>query len=126
MNGRRCILDTNAIVALLKGNVSLLNCTEQAEWVGISIISKLEFLSFPDLTESDSKLFKEFQGRINVIDLSHMDEYLISKIIDIRKSYKKIKLPDAIIISTAIMNNCTLITADKELQKVDEIEILSF
>jgi tRNA(fMet)-specific endonuclease VapC len=126
MNGRRYILDTNAIVALLKGNESLLNSTEQAEWVGISIISKLEFLSFPDLTESDSKLFKEFQRRINVIDLSHMDEYLISKIIDIRKSYKKIKLPDAIIISTAIMNNCTLITADKELHKVDEIKILSF
>lgn len=102
MNGRRYILDTNAIVALLKGNESLLNCTEQAEWVGISIISKLEFLSFPDLTESDSKLFKEFQKRINVIDLSHMDEYLNSKIIDIRQSYKKIKLPDAIIISTAI------------------------
>jgi predicted nucleic acid-binding protein len=126
MNGRRYILDTNAIVALLKGNEFLLDCIEQAEWVGISIISKIEFLAFPDLTESDGKLFKEFQGRIDVIDLSHIDEYLISKIIDIRKSYKKIKLPDAIIISTAIMNDCTLITADKELQKVDEIEILYF
>jgi predicted nucleic acid-binding protein len=126
MNGRRYILDTNSIVALLKGNESLLECIEQAEWVGISIISKIEFLAFPDLTESDGKLFKEFQERIDVIDLSHIDEYLISKIIDIRKSYKKIKLPDAIIISTAIMNDCTLITADKELQKVDEIQILSF
>ncbi len=126
MNGRRYILDTNAIVVLLKGNESLLDCIEQAEWVGISVISKIEFLAFPDLTESDGKLFKEFQGRIDVIDLSHIDERLISKIIDTRKAHKKIKLPDAIIISTAIMNNCTLITADKELQKVDEIEILSF
>ncbi len=126
MNGRRYILDTNAVVALLKGNKSLLDCIEQAEWVGISIISKIEFLVFPGLTESDGKLFKEFLGRISVIDLSHGDEYLISKIIDVRQSYKKIKLPDAIIISTAIMNNCTLITADKELQKVGEIEVLSF
>jgi len=68
----------------------------------------------------------KFQGRLDVIDLSHIDNSLISKIIDIRKSYKKIKLPDAIIISTAMMNDCTLITADKELQKVGEIEILSF
>ncbi len=74
----------------------------------------------------NGELFKEFQRRIEVIDLSHIDENLISKIIDIRKSHKKIKLPDAIIISTAIINDCTLITADKELQKVNEIEILSF
>jgi PIN domain nuclease of toxin-antitoxin system len=36
------------------------------------------------------------------------------------------KLEDAIIISTAIMKDCTLITADQELQKIDEIELLSF
>jgi len=47
-------------------------------------------------------------------------------IVFLRKSYKKIKIPDAIIISTATANNCTLITADKKLHKIDEVEILSF
>jgi tRNA(fMet)-specific endonuclease VapC len=124
-NSRRFILDTNAIVSLLRGNKSLVDCVEQADWVGISIISKIEFLAFPDLSESDVNLFEEFQDRIDIIDLAHVNEHLISNIINLRKLYKKIKVPDAIIISTAIVNNCTLITADKKLHKVDEVEILS-
>ena len=121
VNGRRFILDTNAIVSILKGNKSLVDYVEQADWVGISIISKIEFLAFPDLSDSDVKLFEEFQRRIDIIDLTHGEKQFISNIIDIRKSYKKIKLPDAIIISTAIVNNCALVTADKDLQRIDEV-----
>jgi tRNA(fMet)-specific endonuclease VapC len=127
MNGRRLLLDTNAIICLLKGeNKSLVRFVEQADWVGISIISKLEFLAFPDLLESDAALFEEFQERIDIIDLADIDVNLISKIIAIRKSHK-LKLPDAIIIATAITNACLLITADKHLHDVvDEVETLSF
>jgi tRNA(fMet)-specific endonuclease VapC len=126
MNGKKFLLDTNAIVSLLEGNKALVECVEEAEWVGISIISKIEFLAFPDLPESDRELFQKFSERITVIGLNNVDGQLISKIIDIRKSYKKIKLPDAIIISTAMLNECILITADKQLHQVDEIETLSF
>ena len=59
MSGKRFILDTNAIVSLLKGNKSLVDSVEHAEWVGISIISKIEFLAFPDLSEPDARLFEE-------------------------------------------------------------------
>jgi tRNA(fMet)-specific endonuclease VapC len=126
ITGRRFIQDTNAIVSLLKGNKSLVDCIEQADWIGISIISQIEFLAFPDLSDDDVKLFEEFQHRIDIIDLTHGEKHFISNIIDIRKSYKKIKLPDAIIIAAAIVNNCTLVTADKDLQKIDEVDILSF
>ncbi len=127
MNGKRYLLDTNAIISLLKGeNKSLVRCVEQAEWVGISIISKLEFLAFPDLLDSDAALFEEFQERIDIIDLTDMDVNLILKIIDTRKSHK-LKLPDAIIIATAITRGSILITADKDLHNaVDEVETLSF
>ena len=94
ITSRRFILDTNAIVSLLKGNKSLVNCIEQADWIGISIISQIEFLAFPDLSEDDVKLFEEFQRRIDIIDLTHGEKHFISNIIGIRKSYKKIKLPD--------------------------------
>jgi predicted nucleic acid-binding protein len=44
----------------------------------------------------------------------------------IRKEYN-IKLPDAIIISTAISNHSTLITADKQMSLVKkEVDILFF
>jgi len=56
MNGNRYILDTNAIVALLKGNNNLLNIAHKAEWIGISVVSYLEFLAFPDLSQQDKQL----------------------------------------------------------------------
>lgn len=125
MNGKRLILDTNAIILLLKGNNGLLGLTSQAEWIGVSIISKIEYLAFPDITEPDVKLFEQFLDRVEVIDLKDADADLVTKIIDTRREYK-LKLPDAIIVSTAISNKCTLVTADKQLEKVKSVEILSF
>ncbi|MCK4764674.1 MAG: type II toxin-antitoxin system VapC family toxin [Candidatus Aminicenantes bacterium] len=123
---KRFILDTNAIVSLLKGNKDLHANIETAEWVGISIISKIEFLAFPGLSEPDSELFKQFLKRIEVIGLNDGDKDLMSNIIKIRKSRKSIKLPDAIIISSALVNNCVLVTADRQLHNLDEIEVIGF
>ena len=125
MNGRRFILDTNAIIFLLKGNQVLLDAIKRAEWVGISVISKIEFLAFPRLSESDSRLFEKFLERVDIINLADGNKELLSNIIKIRKS-NKIKLPDAIVISTAVTNNSILITADKQLKRVEEVEIISF
>ncbi len=43
MNGRY-LLDTNAVVALLKGHPDLLRLLSAATWVGISVVTELEFL----------------------------------------------------------------------------------
>lgn len=66
MNGNRYLFDTNAIIALLKGNSSLDNRLLQADWIATSIINVLEFLSFSYLNESDKKVFYEFISRIRV------------------------------------------------------------
>ncbi|HLP47442.1 MAG TPA: PIN domain-containing protein [Candidatus Kapabacteria bacterium] len=50
---------------------------------------------------------------------------ILESTIKIRKEYN-IKLPDAIIISTAISNHSTLITADKQMSLVKEVDILFF
>ena len=60
MPGKRFLLDTNALIALLKGNQSLLDLTSSAEWVGISVISILEFSSFSGMTSPDLDLLREF------------------------------------------------------------------
>jgi tRNA(fMet)-specific endonuclease VapC len=39
MNGNRYLLDTNAIIALLKGDFSLIKLLQDANWLGIFIIS---------------------------------------------------------------------------------------
>ncbi len=126
MNGpdKRCLLDTNTIVFLLQGEEKVLHLLDKAEWIGISIISQIEFLAFTGLTEKDRQPFKEFLERVDVVDLrSHKG--LIDLIIEIRKRYS-FKLPDAIIVGSAIQNSASLFTSDKKLKVVTEIEIVDF
>ena len=125
MNGRRYLLDTNAIIALLQNDFNLLPLLSDAEWIGISIISQIEFLAFPNLTQADRRLFQQFIQRVEVIDLCSRDNLAIEQIIFIRQQYR-FKLPDAIITATAIQNSATLITRDAQLNRVTELTVLDW
>ena len=58
MPGKRYLLDTNALIALLQGNRELVALTQSADWLGVSVISVLEFLGFDGLAEQDRLLFQ--------------------------------------------------------------------
>lgn len=125
MNGNRVLLDTNAIAALLQGNLTLVEILKSSEWIGISVISEIEFLANPDLDENDKAIFTSFTNRIEVIDLNHNEIGLLELILKIRKN-AKIKLPDAIIASTAIHNQAKLITSDGGFRKVARLKLIEF
>ena len=125
MSGKRYLLDTNAIVALLQGSPALVTLLQNAEWVGISVISKIEFLAFSGLSESDINLFAEFLKRVEVIDLAASNDLLIEQIIQIRLQYR-VKLPDAIIASTALQVGASLVTSDRELSKVTSLAVMNW
>ena len=117
MNGnKRFLLDTNAIISLLGGNTKLNKLVSNADWLGISIVSQLEFLSYPRLDNNDELLFNRFKERISVVDLSVANIRVIETIIQIRKK-KRAKLPDAIIAGTAIALDAVLLTADEKILK---------
>lgn len=97
----------------------------KADSIGISVITQIEFLAFNKLSEQDAKLFEKFISRIDVYDILSFDSNMIHKIIEIRKT-NKVRLPDAIIAATALLNNATLITADKSFKKINGLEIVSF
>jgi tRNA(fMet)-specific endonuclease VapC len=46
MSGNRYFLDTNSIIQLLKANKQLLGILKNADYIGISVISRLEFFVF--------------------------------------------------------------------------------
>lgn len=117
MLGKRFLLDTNALIALLKGNQSLLDLTSSAEWVGISVISILEFSSFSGMTSPDLDLLREFEAAVAVVDLAHTDQALIQLIAQTRLR-TKLKLPDAIILASAALHEATLVTNDAQLLKL--------
>jgi len=125
MSGKRYVLDTNAIVALLQGNSQITQLLQDANWVGISVISQIEFLAFSGLSEADRQLFQQFLQRVKCAGLVANDSMLIEKIIQIRQQYR-LKLPDAIIAAVAIQNSANLVTADSEFTKVSLLTVINW
>jgi predicted nucleic acid-binding protein len=125
MNGKRVLLDTNAIIAFLRSNQEIVDHVA-AKWVGISIISEIEFMSYRGLSAKDRKLFANFIIEAEVIDLRADNRDLMDTIIHFRRDYK-IKLPDAIVAATAWHYfDRTIITADKEFTVIPGLNVLTF
>ena len=125
MSGNRYVLDTNAIVALLQGNIQLIELLKDADWLGVSVISQIEFLVFPGLTQDDRQIFEQFLQRVEVMGLMAIDTVLIEKIIEIRQQHR-LKLPDAVIAAMAIQNSASLVTADREFAKVTILTVINW
>ncbi|MFZ4666020.1 MAG: type II toxin-antitoxin system VapC family toxin [Prochlorotrichaceae cyanobacterium] len=123
MSGNRYLLDTNAIVALLQGNKRIIQLLLNANWIGISIISQIEFLVFSELTESDRQLFQQFLKRVEVLGLTIGDAALIDQIIEVRQQYR-LKLPDAIIASMTTQNSASLVTADQAFARINNLRVI--
>ncbi len=125
MNGSRYLLDTNAVVALLQGEVFLVQLLQNADWVGISLISQIEFLVFSGLSQSDRDLFQQFLQRVEVIGLAGSDSPLIESIIEIRQHHR-LKLPDAMIAAIALQHSARLVTRDQGFTKVRDLTVISW
>jgi hypothetical protein len=125
MNGKYYFLDTNAIIQLLKGNQELLDILQEADFIACPVISKLEYLSFPNISENDIELFNTFAEKIEIMDLPSDNNELHQQILYIRKD-KKLKLPDAIIAGCCTYKKCTLITADKKILEISGLATLSY
>lgn len=119
----RYLLDTNAVVSLLAGNDTLSALLDDASWVGISIVSYLEFLAFDDLSEADREAFASFCGRVDVVPVSREDEALVRHALALRSRHR-LKLPDAIIGATALTQDAALVTADADFAKVSSLTVL--
>jgi tRNA(fMet)-specific endonuclease VapC len=111
MSGSRYLLDTNAVVALLNGKSNLEQLLSKADWIGVSIISVLEFLVFDGLNEKDIQCFNAFINRVATVDLRGQDAALIQGVISFRQEHH-LKLPDAVIAASAMVNDAVLVTAD--------------
>lgn len=116
----RYLLDTNAIVSLLDGNHLLSDKLENASWIGISIVSYLEFLALDELPDNDKEAFANFCGRVEIVPLSREDENLIEQALHLRSRHR-LKLPDAIIGATALSCDATLLTNDAGFAKVPSL-----
>jgi predicted nucleic acid-binding protein len=122
MSGKpRFVLDTNAVVSLLNGNREMATRLEAAAYVGISVITYLEFLAFEGLTDDDRKNFKQFCSRVEIVPLAHNDD-LADNALTLRTRHR-LKLPDAIIGATALCRKAIIITNDSHFSGISSLTI---
>jgi predicted nucleic acid-binding protein len=115
MSGK-ILLDTNAVIYALNGGLTL----PPADY-SISIITEMELFSYPKLTDFEKDNIKRLLSHFQIFNIN--DE-IKNMTIEIRKSYG-IKLPDSIICATALVHGLILISNDKQLSKIDGLEVLS-
>jgi hypothetical protein len=116
MSGSNIVADTLLIINFFNGINGVKNLIEGRS-LFISLITEIEILSFPDLSDSDKIKIKEFLSQCYIIDI---DTNIKNLTIDIR-SNNKIKLPDAVIAATAIYFDLPLFTMDKGFEKIKEL-----
>lgn len=104
----RYLLDTNQVIYAINCKISL-----KENFYFISFITEIEPLSFPQLSYDSEIILKKLISRFNIID---MNAEIKENTIKIRRS-KNLKIPDAIIVATALSIDAVLITADKEISK---------
>ena len=110
------LLDTNAVIYALNSKLLL----PKADY-SISIITEMELFSYAKLTRVEEENIKNLLSYFEVFNIT---DNIKNKTIEIRKTYG-IKLPDSIICATALINRATLISNDKQLSKIVNLDISS-
>ena len=94
----------------------------QDQNIYISFITEIELYAYHGNNDASIQILKEFIRSVMVINMS--DEIKNSTIL-CRRDHK-LKIPDAIIASSASVWSLTLITADKAFKKVSDIDLLIY
>ena len=106
---QRYLLDSNVIIGFLAGKIPSSNLKFLSEivdkTVNISVISQIEVLRFNDTPENET-ILKDF---INISVIYPLSTEIIQRTIEICKK-NKMKLPDAIIAATALVEDFILVT----------------
>lgn len=121
MNGNSILVDTNIILYLLSGDKTIVPLLENKK-LFISFVTELELLSFKKLTKNEIKIIKSFLTECTIFDINSKIKELT---IGIRKKYH-LKLPDCIIIATALYLDVSLITADSHFNQVEETDLIFY
>jgi predicted nucleic acid-binding protein len=120
----RYLIDNNAISNFFSGRFSQKGMDFMAEVIDstptISVITKIEALSWISSDKSKEQIVKAFIEDALVLDLS---SDVVAQCIVLRRS-RKIKIPDAIIAATAIIHNLSLITNDAHFANIGNLPVI--
>ena len=112
------LLDTNVLIYHLNGQ---LDHTLGKGSFAISILSEIEVLGFKGLSTSDLDHLRNLIADLTVVPI---DDAIKEKTIELR-STTNLRLPDAIIVATALVIGADLMTNDQSLLKFPGLTTLA-
>jgi predicted nucleic acid-binding protein len=123
--GQGYFLDSNVIIGYLAGQISSYGMEIVSGIISnipnISVISQIEVLRFKDTPENEAVL-EEF---INMFKIYPLSNNVVERTIKLCKQIK-IKLPDAIIAATVLIEGFTLVTRNiNDFVKIPELILLN-
>ena len=111
------LVDTNILIYLSKKQLNFNRVASPGDKLFISVITYMEVLGYPFKDNKEKQFVEEICKNIPMIGL---DKSIVDKVITIRQNHK-IKLPDAIILATALVNHFTLVTANvSDFSNIDD------
>ena len=125
--GATYLLDTSAISKYIRGKlpVDSLDLIDDVltSPLQLSVIVRIELLSWVTGDRGLDNDIRKFISGASLIDLS---EPVIQQTVKLRRHYKGLKLPDAIIAATAIVHDFTLLsTNDIDFQRIADLNYQS-
>jgi predicted nucleic acid-binding protein len=120
---RPYLIDTNAVIDYLDNKLpdkaSGLLDTEELE---ISVITRMELLAWRNASSQQLSILEDF---ISSVVVRSLNEPVIVQGIEIRKNYR-LKLPDAIIAATALVNGFKLVTRNiRDFKNIPNLELIN-
>jgi predicted nucleic acid-binding protein len=116
------VIDTNIALYLLGGDRNLTAMLNGQNLV-ISQITRMELLSFPDITKAELARIEVF---LETWPVEFIQPQIESLAIGIRRKHR-LKLPDSIVAATALHLDLPLMTADKQLERLKpEVQVVRY
>lgn len=113
------LLDSNAIIYLSKRVITVDEIFIDNEEYAISVITYMEVLGYSFESEEEEDFIHNFLKAFKII---YIDDAIANKVIMLRKIHK-IKLPDAIICASCLVNSAILVTNDIRLKNIPDLKI---
>jgi len=118
-------LDTNAIIYYLDDDPTVVPLLDpifgQESALFVSIVTELELLSHPGLTEED---IAEIQQLLTSVVIFPLESRLAQLAGALRRQYH-LKTPDSVVAATALLTRTTLVTRNiRDFQGIDGLSLL--
>ncbi len=123
--GTKILIDTNIAIGYIGNRLSVQSMDKLDDLFNsqyhLSVINKIELLGYPNLEKIEEEKFNLF---INHSIIHQIDNKTIEKTIEIRKKHR-IKLPDAIIAATCLLNGLDILTLNvKDFENIEGLKVI--